>query len=1010
MNRILLFLLIPMILMARDHLLISEIKIPPSDESEQAFIEIYNPTETALSLNQVYIANYNTYFNMVNDSYSQNTAHFLVRFPDETIGANQTKVVALNGAAYKSRFGKTANYEIVSSDPGATDMTALKIGSNPILEFARGMIVLFTWDGNSDLVKDIDYFPWGLSVFNSYWMDKTGIAIDGPDEGSEASAYQDDHPRAQQQAWQAPTDDLSLQRIALDETDELKSGGNGIGGHNEATENWKSAFESAAPTPGSYSATAGDGSGTATVSPDTLTTSKQSDVTVTITGSADYELTKIRLILPAQWPWSQTAGDIGLSGSGFSAATKRIAGDTILIENAAVTDQMPGEITITQMTAPQTEGSYGFEVQTAVAGGSLTDIGIFPVIFVQQKLTIREIQENFSEYDGKTVTLEAVVAIGAGVNRTDHTDAYIQDESGRGINLFYYQQIFTELQRGNRVKVSGVVDEFGGTTQIGDFSVQVISTGNSVPEVITLSTAAANNTDLEGTMIQTAGLINDKAEGIGGGTNITINDGSGDIQMRIWDVSGVDLSQFSVGDTMGVRGVIDIYSGNAQLLVAYQEDVFKGSVTESADGSGLLTVTPDSVQKSQSVDLTFTFTATSSDTVSKISLTVPAEWTWSQGTADVSLTGDLSSGSVEINGNLLLLKALQLSAPAGGGIEITGLTTPAVDTTSKFITRTASPQGALTEISASPVVRVGTGTAQQTISIKEARELPVGSQITIKGVVVMGAGILRTNFTDAYIYDESGSGLNIYRSGSLDPDIKRGNLLIMKGTLDEYQGKKEIVDYRTSILSTNAPLPAPLELTTYEASTTAYEGSFVQVRGVIASIGYAGGGTNIYLDDGSGEVTVRAWDTANLDLADFNTNDFVTINGISGIYNNAGQILLGYQEDIYKPQFEENPVTLHVQNKPFVPDRGEKIKIEYSAGAENAHVTIRIYDLGGRLITTLKDGKGLPYLMEYEWDGRNHLSELVPLGAYICHLEVVDEDTGKRTEKMAPIVVGTMLR
>ena len=42
--------------------------------------------------------------------------------------------------------------------------------------------------------------------------------------------------------------------------------------------------------------------------------------------------------------------------------------------------------------------------------------------------------------------------------------------------------------------------------------------------------------------------------------------------------------------------------------------------------------------------------------------------------------------------------------------------------------------------------------------------------------------------------------------------------------------------------------------------------------------------------------------------------------------------------------------------------------------------------------------------------GRNHLDELVPLGTYICHLEVVNEDTGKRTEKVAPIVVGTVLK
>ena len=95
---------------------------------------------------------------------------------------------------------------------------------------------------------------------------------------------------------------------------------------------------------------------------------------------------------------------------------------------------------------------------------------------------------------------------------------------------------------------------------------------------------------------------------------------------------------------------------------------------------------------------------------------------------------------------------------------------------------------------------------------------------------------------------------------------------------------------------------------------------------------------------------------------------------------------------------------------PFVPDRGESIRIEFSAGAQNTHVTLRIFDMGGRLVTTLKDGDGLPLPMDFKWDGRDELNEFVPLGTYICHLEVIDKDTGKRTLKIAPIVIGTVLK
>ena len=86
------------------------------------------------------------------------------------------------------------------------------------------------------------------------------------------------------------------------------------------------------------------------------------------------------------------------------------------------------------------------------------------------------------------------------------------------------------------------------------------------------------------------------------------------------------------------------------------------------------------------------------------------------------------------------------------------------------------------------------------------------------------------------------------------------------------------------------------------------------------------------------------------------------------------------------------------------------MNIEYSSGAENSHINLRIFDLAGRLVVTLIDGAGVPFTNIYQWNGRNHLDELVPLGTYICHLEVVNEDTGKRTEKVAPIVVGTVLK
>src|SRR6185295_8711835 len=41
-------------------------------------------------------------------------------------------------------------------------------------------VVLYCWDGNSDLVCDIDYASWGANSASNPKMDKSGISIDGP--------------------------------------------------------------------------------------------------------------------------------------------------------------------------------------------------------------------------------------------------------------------------------------------------------------------------------------------------------------------------------------------------------------------------------------------------------------------------------------------------------------------------------------------------------------------------------------------------------------------------------------------------------------------------------------------------------------------------------------------------------------------------------------------------------------------------------------------------------------
>jgi len=60
-------------------------------------------------------------------------------------------------------------------------------GSTPSLTNDGEVLILYHWDGESDLVTDIDAFQWGSF---SYGWSKNGASRDGPDEDTDETTYQ----------------------------------------------------------------------------------------------------------------------------------------------------------------------------------------------------------------------------------------------------------------------------------------------------------------------------------------------------------------------------------------------------------------------------------------------------------------------------------------------------------------------------------------------------------------------------------------------------------------------------------------------------------------------------------------------------------------------------------------------------------------------------------------------------------------------------------------------------
>jgi flagellar hook assembly protein FlgD len=102
---------------------------------------------------------------------------------------------------------------------------------------------------------------------------------------------------------------------------------------------------------------------------------------------------------------------------------------------------------------------------------------------------------------------------------------------------------------------------------------------------------------------------------------------------------------------------------------------------------------------------------------------------------------------------------------------------------------------------------------------------------------------------------------------------------------------------------------------------------------------------------------------------------------------------------------------LNIPAKAFDPYSGETFPIEFGAEYDDRAI-LRIYNAEGKLKKTLvntiiENSNGISYCT---WNGKDRENNLVPLGLYICYLEVTDVNTGRKKTAKAPIVIGSQLK
>ena len=207
----------------------------------------------------------------------------------------------------------------------------------------------------------------------------------------------------------------------------------------------------------------------------------------------------------------------------------------------------------------------------ATGDGGTINSSLYSMTIAGSVTDISDIHANITSYDGQLKTIEGVITIGAGVLRDDMTSCYIQDESGRGLNLYDYD-LHTDLTRGTKVKLVGEVDLYFTTLEIKNFEYTVVSTGNDLPATNWVDVPGANSDDHEGTLTTVTGTYAE-VQDYSSSKNMVLVTGTDSAFVKVWPTTGIDPSSYTIGTVYSITGVGSKYMDDYQLLVGYASDI-----------------------------------------------------------------------------------------------------------------------------------------------------------------------------------------------------------------------------------------------------------------------------------------------------------------------------------------------------------------------------------------------------------------------------------------------------
>jgi hypothetical protein len=189
-------------------------------------------------------------------------------------------------------------------------------------------------------------------------------------------------------------------------------------------------------------------------------------------------------------------------------------------------------------------------------------------------VTVKDIRDNYSSYEGKSVTITGSITCPGGIFLK--TNFYIQDSTG-GVQCYKSGGDFSSQQLGDTGTATGVVGMYKGELELSD--VEYTKAGSGTPPAPkSFTTGNANTTAAEGWLLKIAGTVTEVQEAK---FYFKVDDGSGPVEVYIEKGITIKWTIITVGAKVTVKGIGSTYNTIHEVRPRYSDDVTQGTGIKS---------------------------------------------------------------------------------------------------------------------------------------------------------------------------------------------------------------------------------------------------------------------------------------------------------------------------------------------------------------------------------------------------------------------------------------------